>query len=477
MDTTLYLFACALAIAQPVPAESPDSILPNLARGQELYYRGSYTEEAGGAGVQFQRSYQLENRVFVLGTNSDGAEIACLTIWKTKGASEAHPEADTSSVRLELGRVDKTGKATANAGSNWLAPLDGPPMIECGMFVPLPGRHLTADEKWDVGESGRPLRAWTFAGTENVGGARCVKLVGVQQSEDWESPRADQAAWRRQDTVWLTPRGGYAAKVERVIERREPAHRRTEQRLVVKYELESSMQYPGRLYEDRRKDITQIETFSQQLADLLPRAGNVGSKPFEAILQRVQHHIESQSPTPYREAIRNVERLAEAGMKGERPPTVPSGDPPRTAAVATVGGNAPDFLATDLSTHETARLRHWIGQPVLLVFFKPGSSLGEDVLRFAQELAEQHRGQLQVVGMAFSDDTEAAVKLKTAMKLPFPVVAGSGMRISYGVDATPKLVVIDGNGVIRASYTGWGPEASIGVKEELQHCQEAGQEK
>ena len=53
MATTLYLFACALAIGQPASANAADGpLLVRLTRGQELYYRGSYTEEASGAGVQ-----------------------------------------------------------------------------------------------------------------------------------------------------------------------------------------------------------------------------------------------------------------------------------------------------------------------------------------------------------------------------------------------------------------------------------------
>ena len=66
----------------------------------------------------------------------------------------------------------------------------------------------------------RPLRTWQVAGTELLAGTTCVKLTGAQQSEHWASPRADDVAWRRKDTVWLAPRLGIAQKIERVIERR-----------------------------------------------------------------------------------------------------------------------------------------------------------------------------------------------------------------------------------------------------------------
>ncbi|OAI45405.1 hypothetical protein AYO44_12940 [Planctomycetaceae bacterium SCGC AG-212-F19] len=469
MATTLYLFACALAIGQPPAADAADGpLMVRLARGQELYYRGSYTEESGNAGVQFQRSYRLENRVFVLNALPDGsADIACFTLWKSKTAPEARAEAATSSVR----RVDKYGKMTPNGDANWLIPLDGPPTLESGMFVPRPARRLSADEKWDIPEQGRPARAWHVAGSEPIDGLRCLKLVGVQQSEDWDTPRGDRVAWRRQDTLWLSPRGGYAVKVERVVERREPARREASQRLVVKYELESPLQYPGQLFEDRRREITQIQAFQEGLAPMLRRAGELGPRPFEAVLARIKQYCDAQPITPFREAIHHVERLAEAGKRGEVPPEVsPLGETTPVNAVAAPGRPAPDFLATDLVTRETARLRHWLGQPVLLVFYNPASSLGEEVLNFAQDLAGRHHGQLQVVGMAVSDDTERILKQKDDMKLAFPILAGTGLRVSYGVDATPKMVLIDANGIVRGGYIGWGLETPCSVRDDLQRC-------
>jgi peroxiredoxin len=475
MAITLYLCACAFAIGQPAAAEAADGpLLVRLSRGQELYYRGSYTEETGNAGVQFQRSYRLENRVFVLNALPDGsADIACLTLWRSKTAPDTpRMEPTVSSVRLELGHLDKYGKITPNGDGNWLLALDGPPAIECGMFVPRPARRLGGDESWDIPEAGRPARSWHAAGTEAIGGLRCLKLVGVQQSEDWEAPRADHVGWRRQDTVWLAPRGGYAVKVERVIERREPARTEPNQRLVVKYELESPLQYPGQLFEDRRKEITQIHAFQEALTPLLRRAGEVGPRPFEAVQGRIKQYCNSQPPTPYREAIHYVEHLAEAGKRGEVPPEVTTtGDMLPATSVATPGRRAPDFLATNLETGETARLRRWLGQPVLLVFYNPASSLGEEVLRFAQGLEARHHGEFQVLAMAVSDDTERALKQKADMKFTFPILAGSGMRVSYGVDATPKMVVIDANGLVRGGYTGWGPETPRSVRDDLQRCQ------
>src|SRR5215471_15213109 len=101
-----------------------------------------------------------------------------------------------------------------------------------------------------------------------VNGSRCLKLVGVQQSDEWEHPRADRGAWRRRDDIWLAPELGVAVKVERIIEKREPAHQDVSQRLVVQYELQDNMQYRNQLFEDRREEIRQARKFNEALAHL-----------------------------------------------------------------------------------------------------------------------------------------------------------------------------------------------------------------
>jgi hypothetical protein len=41
------------------------------------------------------------------------------------------------------------------------------------------------------------------------------------------------------------------------------------------------------------------------------------------------------------------------------------------------------------------------------------------------------------------------------------------MRISYGVETTPKVVLIDSIGTIRGMYLGWGAETADEVMAEL----------
>lgn len=469
MGTSFCLIACALATAQPVPTDHSEWLLvPQLTRGQELVYRGSFTEDALGAGVQFNRAYRLETRVFVLDLIANGSEVAFFTTWKQKPLRpERGPEAEPSSVRLERAHMDLRGRVEPAGKAPLLASLEGPPTIECGAFVEVPNTRVRVGRTWETAEAGREPRTWRVAGTETINGTSCVKLVGLQQSADWDKPRADSIAWRRQDTVWMTPRFGYATRVERIIERREPARREPNQRSVLRYELESSLQYPGQLFEDRQREILLAHSLAESLAQLLPKSGPVGPRPFEAILARLTYHFERQPPTPYREVLKRIQLRAEAGKRGETPPTAFPSDTGPVVPVIGVGRPAPDFVVPDLTTHETARLGRLLGRPILMLFYSPTSATADDVLHFAQSMNNTYGQQVTVLGLAVAEDTARILKQHDEMHLKFPVLSGTGLRLSYAVESTPKWVVLDPKGVVRSSLDGWGPEIPRVIEEEL----------
>jgi peroxiredoxin len=462
-----YLFSCVLAVAQ-LGDHGDWLLLPRLGRGQELVYRGSFAEEAIGKGVQFQRNYRLESRVFVLDTPPSGADVAFLTVLKQRTASSGRdPGPEPSSVRLEVAKADLQGRVTAAAASSLLVPLDGPPTIECGAFVELPHGRVALNKSWIVAELGRPALTWRVAGTEMVNGTTCLKLAGIQVSDDWDHPRADHAAWRRLETVWLAPRLGIAYRVERIIERREPAHLAPSQRSVARYELESSLQYPGQLFDDRQREILLARDLHAAVAPLLPEPGKHGPQPFERMLARIQFHLDNQPPTPYREAILQVRRRVEAARRGESPPPALPEPADAAVAVATLDKRAPDFLTPNLLTRQSTTLRNWLGKPILMVFYSPNAPMSEDILRFAQSVHDGPLQRIQVLGLPVAEDSPALRKQCADLGLTFPILAGKGLCLLYGVKATPELVVLDADGVVRGMYVGWGPETPRAVTEEL----------
>jgi hypothetical protein len=468
MFPNVCLLTCALAAAQ-AGDRSEWLLVPRLSRGQELVYRGSYAEEAVGQGVQFNRSYRLESRIFVLDTRPHGIEAALQTILKLRlPPSERGPEPEPSSVRLDLVHVDLQGRLTADSGAVLTTPLDGPATVEYGAFVEVPSGRLGPKQSWEVLEANRPARIWNVLGVEAVNGAGCVKLEGLQQSEDWDHPRADRSAWRRRDTVWLAPRLGVAYKVERTIERREPAHREASRRSLVQYELQSQIQYPGQLFDDRRREILQAQKFNETIAPLLTNPAQHGRKPFDTLLERIAYHFENQPPTPYREAVLQVKRRAEAARRGEAPPAVPASELRQTSAVAALDQQAPDFIVINLLTKESTQLRRCLGRPILMVFYHADSPTVEQVLRFAQAVKDKYHQQVSVICFAVSDDVERIKKQSSDFGLSLPIHSGKGLRQSYDVEATPKLVILDADGVVRGNYSGWGPETAMSITEELQ---------
>jgi hypothetical protein len=109
----------------------------------------------------------------------------------------------------------------------------------------------------------------------------------------------------------------------------------------------------------------------------------------------------------------------------------------------------------------------------LLVFYDPTTPLGEDVLRFAKKISDERTGQVNVVGLACTNDPKKALQQRAELHIGFPILSGTGLRLSYAVDATPKFVVLDGNGLVRGSYIGWGPETPESVLADLEHCKPA----
>jgi peroxiredoxin len=482
MVTTFCLLSCVLATAQ-APARPgsalPDRdgggwvLAPHLQRAEELVYRGSFVEESASRGVQFRREYRLEDRLFVLGTPGRGTEVAVLTLLRSKAEPTGGAAPPPAAVRLEVVQVDAQGRVTPTSPRSLAVPLEGPPSVECGVFVETPPGRVRPPCTWEVRDEGRPARAWHLVGSEAVNGTSCIKVVGVQQSADWDRPRDDRAAWRRQDTVWLSPRLGIAYRVERLIERRDAGRDLPNHHAVLRYELESDLPYPGKLFQDREDEILQAKAFLDRSAVLLARPRENDGQ-LEALLGKITYHLDHHLPTPYREAVVQLKKRVEAARRGETPPAplpdVVQGMTNGLPTGAAPGCAAPDFLATDLLRHRSARLQTFLGRPVVLVFYSATSFQADEVLRFAQRLADFHKDEIAVVGLVMAGDEERVRRQHDELELTFPLLDGRGLRQSFVVETTPKFLVLDANGVVRGSYLGWGQEALAGVVADLKRC-------
>src|SRR5262249_35923031 len=155
-----------------------------------------------------------------------------------------------------------------------------------------------------------------------------------------------------------------------------------------------SLQYPRQLFDDRRNEIHQAHAFAESLTPILPNPAKHVAE-VDALLAKIKNHLDHEPPTPYREAVLHVKRRAEAPTRGEPLPQTSTEDT-ASMTVATPAKPAPDFLVTDFGGKEPARLKKWIGRPIVMVFYSPASESARDLLRFAQRLSQAHRPELTV---------------------------------------------------------------------------------
>jgi peroxiredoxin len=461
MLPTICFLTCALATGQV-----PDgSLQPQLARGQELVYSGTFTEEWLGKRVQTQHVFRIDATVLVMDATKDGYELAFLTVVTAKD-SKKQPEPGSppppSSVRLEVVAMDKQGKLQGNTALS--TPLEGPPTIECGVFVEVPkGRNAGW---WETNEPGRPPRTWKLDGNEMVNNVKCVRLVGIQQSEDWAAPRADSAAWQRCDTVWVSPQLGVVCRFERVLEQHAPASDVVAHRSTLRCEYESGLTYFGKFFDQRVSEIKQARKLRQD-SDGYVRDPEQHKTQLEGMLKKIKQYTDSEpATTNYRKAIVQVQKRVEAALRGE---TIP--DPQRDELQATrvaVGQRVPDFVGTDLLTGQTHRLLRLLGKPIVVFFYNPSTDIGRKTLELARTLAERYPKEITLLPLAVTDDVELVQKQHKEMKLPFPILDGNSMHQMFGVDALPRFVVLDGEGVVRLTTTGWGPHTPAEVDGQLQ---------
>jgi hypothetical protein len=102
-----------------------------------------------------------------------------------------------------------------------------------------------------------------------------------------------------------------------------------------------------------------------------------------------------------------------------------------------------------------------------MIFYSPTAPVSEEVLRFAQSVNDGQRQRIHVLGLPIADDSPALRKQCADLGLTFPILAGKGVCLLYSVEATPKLVVLDAEGVVRGMYVGWGRETPHVVAEDL----------
>jgi peroxiredoxin len=471
MIKSILLLSCALTLGQATD-RTEWQLAPQLASSLELVYRGAYIEESLIPNVQYQRHYRLESNLFIIDASPKDWHVAVMTSLSLHDPRQ--PQGDDrngpTSVRLGQLRVDQQGRVRTLDKKLVEIPLSGPATLESGCFVPAPLIPVRRNAAWDIADEGRPIQHWQFLGVENVGGVICLKIAGVQQSDDWDHTRADHTAWRRRDTLWIWPQYNVAQKVERIIEQRAPARDAPTHRATVRYELESHMKFAGKFFDDRKQDALKSCKF-QDDAQALIREPQFYRAQIDSTLQRLTFHLERHDKTPYRQVVLHLKNTLENAQKGEAPvPHVADDPPPPTVKVLAIGQQAADFTVSSFTESAATRLQSHRGTPVLIFFYNPATPLGKEVLDYVKRLTGKPGQQLAVMAMAVTQDEDLVRKQHQDLKLTFPILDGNGMRLTYGAVQTPRFVLLDGDGIVRLAQTGWGIATSIEIEAMLARC-------
>lgn len=469
MIASICLLSCALTLGQPTD-RAEWQLSPQLTTGLELVYQGVYIDESLIPNVQHQRHYKLEANLLIVDFKDKHWHGAFMTVLSMQDSNKSL--AGPMSVRLELANIDTEGRVRVDGKKLLEIPVTGPPTLECGFFVPAPLAKVGRNFTWDVADEGHPVCRWQVLGTETCAGVTCVKLAAVQQSADWDHPRADHTAWRRRDTLWIFPQLNVAQKVERIIERRDPARDLPTHRTIARYELESRLKYPGSMFEDRRQELLKAKKLHDDALALAKQPAQ-NRMQIDILLQRIANQLDRSTPTHYRKAFVHIKSMLESAKKGETlVPQVHVADSPmqHTVKALDVGQRAPDFYVSSLTEEQAFRLNSQLGKPVLVVFYNPATTTGIEVIRYAKQLTESTKGTVSVMAMAVTSDAEIARKQHRDMRLPFPVLDGQGMRMTFGAELTPRFVLLDGEGYVRLAQTGWGLQIPYEIQEALQRC-------
>lgn len=298
--------SAAITIAALLVAQSADDI--RLRRGEEFVYRGGYTETATHGGKDYQRSFALENRIFVCAVVGDRFELAAMTTLTSPTASGA------AAVRFAMLTADSHGRVRLKNSGCLPFIADGPPSLDCAALIEQPADN---PETWTASNLSPPF-VWRRIGFESGRSGRCLKLVGTQESDNWERISGDRPGWRRRETAWVSALNGVVERLERESEWRRIGERDSVVKSTTVYELSGGVSiYPDALGNDRQTEIRNAVRFQQELRQLLAQRGQ--PERFERLMGRIDAAVSGSPATPFRPAVLAIRQQADAARRGDMP--------------------------------------------------------------------------------------------------------------------------------------------------------------
>jgi len=119
---------------------------------------------------------------------------------------------------------------------------------------------------------------------------------------------------------------------------------------------------------------------------------------------------------------------------------------------------SPAWKLEDLDGEEHA-LEKYRGKVVILEFWDSGCEFCLDAMPLINALAERVRGRpVAILGMNTTDDEGDARAIVNQKRLTYPtLLEAHRVAAKYGIEAMPRFVVIDREGIVREVYCGYAP--------------------
>lgn len=485
---SLLLTGCFLTQAPiPIPLNPP-----RWSRGDELIYRGVIVEAGEELDNRFRKHSDLEVRLFVLEADALGADCVVLTTVRSRedprirqavkvvSGPVPEPEAEVPAVHLEWLRlsprgeirllrplpgplpllIDRTTATEPVTGGT----LDGPPRLELGMLVPRPGFDLCPGRTWDAdGFVGQPPVSWKAVRETVWNGGRCLELQATQQSDGWEYPQTVPRGWQRRETVVISATDGTTCSVRRRVEHRHGLD--IVRWIEVSYERMPPYRHVGVRYTEARRDAESAYCFNRWL-DSPKLAGS--AEEIRRILAKIDRYLEENpTATMFRPAIDAARRRGVYLLSRPVEQRLREGSQASDFLIAE-GQPSPDFIAPAIAASGPFRLANARGQPVVLIFYKPGTPLGAAALIIAEALHRRYSGKAVVLPLIVTTDAETAYAEWQQRKLSVPLFAGAFLRERYGIDSYPRFFLVDANGILRNRFEGVGNETGFLLRRELE---------
>lgn len=467
--------ALALLFAAPPGPTLPP---PQYTAGDRVAYAGEVVETSNRFDLPYRRQTRLDVTLFVLTASPSFADVAVLTrltplddptiAAAIKTVAGTRPTATGAAVRLDLLRVDRRGRASSLRPAAGLPltltsrtpmlpvpplPLDGPPVVELGLFVLRPEEAPVIGTTWDESAGDRPPLRWAAERTAVWDGAEVIEVTALQQTATFTNPLPGKPGWKRHDRVWVSPADGLVRVLERRVERTDGIGPIGQ--VEVKYQMTAPpVPHRGDSYAAARKEIEHAVSFAVQ-------AETARGRDLELLRVRIDRHRADHPAGEFRAAVDAVSRRLDAIARGELPAVV------APAGLPTIGNPVPDVAIANVLTGENVRLSAVRGRPLVAIFYKPLSETSAGTLVVADALAKRFP-EVRILPLAVFADTSIATAQRTKLALTVPVYDGTPAVTPFGVDTFPRFLLIDAGGVLRWQFEGFGPEVGFLVKAEVE---------